>query len=277
MELYDKCLEAKEYIASKIDAKDAIAIVLGSGLGPIADIIENPIEIAYQDIPHFLKSTVSGHAGKIVFGNLFGKKVICFSGRWHLYEGYSVQDITMYIRVLKMLEAKCLILTNAAGGVNFSYEPGTLMLVDDIINFTCQNPLIGQNDDRLGTRFPDMVHALSQDLKDVSMKAAEKLNIDLRKGVYMGFIGPSFETPAEIRFARNCGADACGMSTVPEVIVARHAQLPCMCISLITNLAAGMSGKELTHEEVKETSEIAAEKFKNLVLEIIKDIDKVEK
>lgn len=272
MELYDKCIEAKEYIESKIDAKDAIAITLGSGLGPMAQMIDNPIEIPYQDIPHFLQSTAPGHAGKMIFGTINGIKVLCMSGRWHRYEGYEFKDLTMYVRVIKMLGCKCLILTNAAGGVNKTFKPGTLMLVDDIINYTNGNPLIGLNDPRLGVRFPDMVNALSNELKTLAMDSAEKLKIDLRKGVYMGFNGPNFETPAEIRMAGLLGADAVGMSSVPEIIVARHSELKCMCISLVSNMAAGITGQELTLEEVNETAAKASNDFQRLIIDIIQKI-----
>ncbi len=270
---YNKCKEAADYLKTKFDASGAIGLVLGSGLGDMADEIENPICVPYSEIPNYPTCTVPGHQGKLVFGTINGIKVLCMQGRFHFYEGYDMKTVTMYVRVFKLLGIKGLFLTNAAGGINETFKPGTLMIVDDFINFMGTNPLIGENEEEFGVRFPDMTKAMTQSYRDAADKAAKQLNIEVRHGVYMSFTGPSFETPAEIRFARTIGADACGMSTVPELIVARHCGLPVLCISCITNLAAGMTSKELTHEEVQEVARIVKADFKALLKKTIENID----
>lgn len=243
-------------------------LILGSGLGELADEITEPIKISYNDIPHFPVSTVVGHAGQLVYGELSGKKVLAMQGRFHYYEGHSMQTVTYPVRVMAALGAHSLIVTNACGGVNESFAPGDLMLITDQINFTGDNPLIGANDEKIGPRFPDMSNAYTLEYRETAKKIAEKRQLHLQEGVYMGFSGPTYETPAEIRFARIVGADAVGMSTVPEVIVAVHSGLKVLGISCITNLAAGMQAS-LNHEEVVETTNRVKVEFKSLVKETL--------
>lgn len=266
---YDKCKQAADYIKTKFDATDAIGITLGSGLGDIANEIENPQIVEYKDIPNFPVTTVPGHVGRLILGTINGVKVLCMQGRFHYYEGHDMHTVTMYVRVMKLLGVKALILTNAAGGINFDFKPGTLMVIDDFINYMGINPLIGENDDEFGPRFPDMTTTMTKEFRDIADECAKQLNINLKHGVYMSFTGPSFETPAEIKFARMIGADACGMSTVPECIIARHCGLPILGISCITNLAAGMSGNALCHEEVQEIANKVGGEFRALIKAII--------
>lgn len=239
-------------------------LILGSGLGELADEIKDAIVIPYGDIPHFPVSTVVGHAGQLVYGELAGKKVLAMQGRFHFYEGHSMDVVTYPVRVMAALKAHSLIVTNACGGVNESFTPGDLMLITDQINFMGTNPLIGKNIDEMGPRFPDMSQAFDPEYRKVAKEIGEKSGLHLKEGVYMGFTGPTYETPAEIRFARTIGADAVGMSTVPEVIVAVHSGLRVLGVSCITNLAAGMQ-KELNHEEVVETTERVKQEFKSLI------------
>ena len=239
-------------------------LILGSGLGELADEITDAIVIPYGDIPHFPVSTVVGHAGQLVYGELAGKKVLAMQGRFHFYEGHSMDVVTYPVRVMAALKAHSLIVTNACGGVNESFTPGDLMLITDQINFMGTNPLIGKNIDDMGPRFPDMSQAFDPEYRKVAKEIGEKSGLHLKEGVYMGFTGPTYETPAEIRFARTIGADAVGMSTVPEVIVAVHSGLRVLGVSCITNLAAGMQ-KELNHEEVVETTERVKQEFKSLI------------
>ncbi|MBQ6256300.1 MAG: purine-nucleoside phosphorylase, partial [Clostridia bacterium] len=227
-----------------------IAVVLGSGLGDFGNDLENPREISYADIPGFPRATVQGHAGKFIMGTLAGKKVLMMSGRFHCYEGHPLEDVVLPIRVMARLGVKNLILTNAAGGVNIDFRPGVLMLISDFINLTGKNPLIGPNFDAFGPRFPDMTDAYDRTLRELTMHAARQLDIDLRRGVYCWMNGPTYETPAEVRMARTLGADAVGMSTVPETIVARHCGMKVLGISCITNMAAGVFREPINHEEV---------------------------
>ncbi|KAF1301653.1 MULTISPECIES: purine-nucleoside phosphorylase [Enterococcus] len=243
-------------------------LILGSGLGELADEITDPIKIPYQEIPHFPVSTVVGHAGQLVYGELAGKKVLAMQGRFHYYEGHSMQTVTYPVRVMAALGAHSLVVTNASGGVNETFTPGDLMLITDQINFTGNNPLIGSNDEKIGPRFPDMSQAYTLTYRETAKKVAEKRQLHLREGVYMGFSGPTYETPAEVRFARIAGADAVGMSTVPEVIVAVHSGLKVLGISCITNLAAGMQAS-LNHEEVVETTTRVKAEFKALIKETL--------
>lgn len=267
-EIYNKCKESADFIKTKFNAEGAIGIVLGSGLGDLANQIENTQIVDYKDIPNYPIPTVPGHAGKLILGYINGVKVLCMQGRFHFYEGHDLQTVTMYVRVMKLLGVKSIILTNAAGGVNTTFKPGTLMVIDDWINYMGENPLVGPNADEFGVRFPDMTNAMCKEYRDLVDECAKEIGVEIRHGIYMSFKGPSFETPAEIRFARTCGADAVGMSTVPELIVARHCGMPTLGISCITNLAAGMSGGELTHEEVQET----ADKVKTQFIALIKAI-----
>ena len=266
---YLRCKEAADYLKTRFDATDAIGIVLGSGLGELGNEIEDAISVDYADIPYFPKTTVPGHEGKLILGKLNGAKVLCMKGRFHFYEGHDMKTVAMPTRVMKLLGVKALILTNAAGGCNRSFKPGTLMFIDDFINYMGDNPLYGPNIDELGPRFPDMTKAIDPEYNALAKQCAEDLQIETRSGVYMGFRGPNFETPAEIRFAQTIGADAVGMSTVPEILAARHCGLRVIGISCITNMAAGMTGEELTHEEVQETADRVKDQFKSLIREIV--------
>lgn len=271
-DIYNKCKQAADFLKTKFDASDAIGIVLGTGLGDLAEELENTIEVNYIDIPNLPASTAPGHAGKMILGYLNGIKVLCMKGRTHYYEGYDMQEVTMYVRVMKLLGIKGLILTNAAGGINDTFKPGTLMVIDDFINFTGNSPLRGENIEEFGTRFPDMSKAMTPEYRNIADECAKQLNIDLKHGVYMGFIGPAFETPAEIRMARICGADAVGMSTIPEILVAKHCDMKLLGISCITNLAAGITGEELNHEEIQIVASKVKEEFIALIKAIIERI-----
>ena len=270
--LFDKIVESTEYIKSKINQTPQIGLILGSGLGVLADEIENPIKISYDEIPNFPVSTVEGHKGQLVIGQLEGKNVIAMQGRFHYYEGYTMKDITFPVRVMKELGIETIFVTNAAGGSNKDFKPGDLMIITDHINLGGYNPLIGKNDDRLGVRFPDMSTAYNREYIDIAKKCAKELDINIKEGVYAFFTGPVYETPAEVRMARILGADAVGMSTVPEVIVASHSNLKVIGISCITNMAAGILDQPLNHEEVIETTQKVKSEFLNLVKSIVSEI-----
>ncbi len=261
-----------DYIKEKIKNQPEIGIVLGSGLGDFADAIEDKIEIPYTEIPGFPVSTVNGHDGKLIFGKINSKEVCVMKGRIHYYEGYDIKEVVYPIEVLAGLGIKTLILTNAAGGVNTDFEPADLMIINDHINLMGKNPLIGPNDEDLGPRFPDMTDLYNKDLIEVAEKSAKKLGIDIKEGVYMYFTGPSYETAAEVRMARILGADAVGMSTVPEAIIARHRGLKILGISTITNMSTGILDTPLDHTEVVEVGQEVAGKFKELLKEIIEEI-----
>lgn len=272
MELIDKIQHAKAFIEEKIDFQPKVGMILGSGLGELAEEIDEPVRIKYEEIPFFPVSTVKGHKGQLVIGNFQGKKVIAMQGRFHYYEGYSMEEVTFPVRVMKALGVEKIVVTNAAGGVNKSFTPGDLMIITDHINYGFDNPLIGRNHEELGPRFPDMSNAYDKDLIKKAKDVGNKLNINLKEGTYMLFTGPTYETPAEIKMADYLGADAVGMSTVPEVIVAVHTGLKVLGISCITNMAAGMLDQPLSHSEVIETSQRVKNKFIMLVKEIIKVI-----
>lgn len=261
-----------DYIKGKIKNQPEIGIVLGSGLGDFADSIEDKIEIPYTEIPGFPVSTVKGHDGKLIFGKINSKEVCVMKGRIHYYEGYDIKEVVYPIEVLAGLGIKTLILTNAAGGVNTDFEPADLMIINDHINLMGKNQLIGPNDEDLGPRFPDMTDLYNKDLIEVAEKSAKKLGIDIQEGVYMYFTGPSYETAAEVRMARILGADAVGMSTVPEAIIARHRGLKILGISTITNMSTGILDTPLDHTEVVEVGQEVAGKFKELLKEIIEEI-----
>lgn len=271
MTLLENIKEATSFLNDQGVTEPAIGLILGSGLGELASEAENKIEIPYQDIPHFPVSTVEGHAGQLVYGDLGGKKVIAMQGRFHFYEGYSMQDVTFPVRVMKALGVHSLIVTNAAGGVNEDFTPGDLMMIKDHINLTGANPLLGPNENSLGVRFVDMSEVYDKKYLSIIEEAADNQGLKLQSGVYAGFSGPTYETPAEVRMARTLGADAVGMSTVPEAIVAKHSDLKVAGISCITNLAAGMQ-ESLNHEEVVETTTRVREEFKQLVKEVIRSI-----
>lgn len=253
-----------------------LAVVLGSGLGGFEQRLIEPRELSYDDIPGFPRSTVSGHAGKFSVGTLSGKRVLVMSGRFHHYEGHSLAKVTMPVRVMALLGVKTLILTNAAGGVNTSFQAGDLMLLTDFLNLSGKNPLRGRNLDTFGPRFPDMSHALDPALRELALSQARQLGIPLKQGVYCWMNGPSYESPAEIRMTRLLGADAVGMSTVPEIIVARHAGMRVLGISSITNMAAGVLDAPIHHEEVLAMGRKGGENFRNLLGAIIDHIDEAE-
>lgn len=243
---------AASYLRQNLPEPPELALVLGSGLGGLADQIQNPVLIPYCDVPGFPLSTAPGHAGRFVAGQLAGRRVLCMQGRFHYYEGHEMSTIALPVRVLKALGCRALILTNAAGGVNWDFEVGDFMLITDHINFMGANPLRGGNDDTIGPRFCDMTQVYTPAFQETARRVAAEQGIALREGVYLGYMGPSFETPAEIRAFRTLGADAVGMSTVPEAIAASHCGLPVLGVSLITNMAAGMAGKRLSGDEVIE-------------------------
>lgn len=262
-------MESVDYIKSKLNFQPEIGVILGSGLGDMADTVEERTVIKYSEVPNLPVSTVQGHAGQFVVGKLNGKNVIMMQGRFHYYEGYDISTLTLPIYIMKNLGVKSLIVTNAAGGVNTSFVPGDLMIINDHINFCGNSPLIGKNDDKIGPRFPDMSEAYSKDYVKLAHEVSNDLNLKLQEGVYMMFSGPTYETPSEVRMARILGADAVGMSTVPEAIAASHCGIKTLGISCITNMAAGILDQPLNHEEVIETSAKVKSQFVKLVKEII--------
>lgn len=268
----EKIMESVNYIKNIITDIPQIGIVLGSGLGEMANNIENKIIIKYSEVPNLPDSTVKGHAGQFVFGKLQGKNVVMMQGRFHYYEGNDMDDLALPVYIMKYLGAKVLILTNAAGGVNIEFKPGDLMIIKDHINFAFNNPLIGKNDERIGPRFPDMSEVYDKQLTKLVKEVSNKLNIDIKEGNYFFMTGPNYETPAEIKMIRILGGDAVGMSTVPEAIAARHCGLKIIGISCITNMAAGILDKPLNHNEVVETSNNIKDKFTGLINNIVKRI-----
>ena len=263
--------EAAAYIKSQVKEIPPVAIILGSGLGKLGDQIENPQVLPYGEIPHFKTSTAMGHKGNLVFGTLNGKPVMAMQGRFHYYEGYTMQQVTFPIRVMKMLGIKLLILSNASGGMNTSFRVGDIMVIDDHINLFGTNPLIGQNIDELGPRFPEMSCAYDKKYVKLAFEVAEENNIHLQQGVYIGVTGPTFETPSEYKFFGKIGADAVGMSTVPEVIVARHMGLPCFALSIITDMGITISGEveKPTHEEVQKAANAAEPRMTTIIKKMI--------
>ena len=267
--VYEKVVDCVKYVRTKTDFVPKVALILGSGLGDYAEDIKIETEISYADIPGFPISTVPGHAGKFIFGYVNDVPVVCMKGRVHYYEGYSMSDVVLPIRLMKLLGAEILFLTNASGGINENFHAGDFMLITDQIACFVPNPLIGTNIDELGTRFPDMTHVYDEDLQDIIRKTAAEYQITLQAGVYAQLTGPSFESPAEIRMLRTLGADAVGMSTVVEAIAANHMGMKICGISCVCNLAAGMTKQPLTHTEVQEAADKAAPLFKKLVTEAI--------
>lgn len=256
-------------LQAHLPQQPAVGIVLGSGLGELAGQLEQPVAVPYGELPGFAQSTAPGHAGRFVAGRLAGKPVLCMQGRLHFYEGHPMQAIAFPIRVMKELGVRTLILTNAAGGVNTSFSVGDLMVIEDHINFMGQNPLTGPNDEAVGPRFCDMTFAYTPALRQLAVQVAARQGVTLQKGVYLGYMGPSYETPAEIRAFRALGADAVGMSTVPEVIAASHCGLDVLAVSLITNMAAGIEKKKLSGEEVIEIANRRAQVLQGLISGVI--------
>jgi purine-nucleoside phosphorylase len=283
---YERAAETAEFIKSKYAKPIKTAVVLGSGLGAFADALSDPIAIPYEQVPHFAQSTVEGHAGRLVLGEVDGVPVAVQQGRFHFYEGYSMDQVTFPMRVFGLMGVENVILTNAAGSLSTEMTPGTLMLISDHINCIGENPLRGANDKRFGPRFPDMTYVYDRELQDVVVTAAEAISRErveqgldavkrdfLHRGVYCGLSGPTYETPAEIHLYRLLGADALGMSTVPEAIVARHQGLRIAGISCITNFGAGMTDDEIDHNHVMETSDLIADVFKELLRRVIVELN----
>ncbi|MBO0452626.1 purine-nucleoside phosphorylase [Candidatus Enterococcus murrayae] len=260
----EKLLETAGFLKERGVEEIDFGLVLGSGLGELAEEIEEAIIIPYQEIPHFPIATVVGHTGQLIYGKLSGRSVLAMQGRFHYYEGYQMERIVYPIRVMKVLGCHSLIVTNAAGGINKDYQPGDLMLITDQVNCMGSNPLIGINIEELGPRFPDMSQAYDMEYQQKMKELAKKLGIPLKEGIYLAFSGPAYETPAEIQMARILGADAVGMSTVPEVIAAKHAGMKVLGISCITNLAAGLQ-QNLNHEEVVDTTQRVKTIFSHLI------------
>jgi len=276
MTLYDQVMEAVAAVRSHTHEKPAIAIILGSGLGDLANEVSHATAIPYAEIPHFLRSTVPGHAGRLLLGTVEDMPVVMMQGRFHFYEGYALEALTLPVRIMHELGAHTLIVTNAAGGLNPSYRPGDFMLLSDHINLPGMagaNPLMGPNDERFGTRFPALAKAYDAGLRQLAREVASKqADITLHEGVYVMVSGPSFETGAELKFLRVIGADAVGMSTAPEVVVARHAGMRVLGLSLITNTATGDDTEEVNHAEVLATADAARPRFTMLVRGILRGI-----
>jgi len=270
---WEKIEAAAAYLQERVAVRPRVGLVLGSGLGDLADRIADAVRVPYADIPHFPRSTVQGHRGQLVVGRLAGTPVCAMQGRVHFYEGYSLAEVVRPVRIMGRLGVTTLVVTNAAGGINFAFQPGDLMLIADHINFFGANPLVGPNEEALGPRFPDMTAAYDPELRALARRVAAREGVPLREGVYLGLSGPSFETPAEIRAFRMLGADAVGMSTVPEVIAARHMGLRVLGISCISNLAAGMLPEPLSHEDVIATTARAAADLARLVTGIVADLE----
>jgi purine-nucleoside phosphorylase len=269
MQLYDRIQETLAFIRSKSSMHAEVAIILGSGLGALAEKAEIEARIPYESIPNFPKSTVEGHAGELLLGRLGGKPVVMMSGRFHFYEGYSMEEITFPVRVIHALGASVLIVSNAAGGMNVHYGIGDIVILEDHINLFPEHPLRGANDDRLGPRFPDMSEPYDQQIISKAREIGAEMNLTLFQGVYAGLSGPTFETPAEYRWLRTIGADLVGMSTVPEVIVAIHSGMKCFGASIVTDLGIPENPTSITHEEVLEAAQAAAPKFSELVKRLI--------
>ncbi|HLL17104.1 MAG TPA: purine-nucleoside phosphorylase [Pyrinomonadaceae bacterium] len=264
--LYERAEHAARTIRARAGGEEArVALVLGSGLGAFADDLEDAVAIPYEEIPGFARSTVEGHAGRLVLGKIAGLPVIVQQGRFHFYEGYALDEVTFPIRVVGLLGIKSLVLTNAAGGLNNSFKQGALMLISDHLNLMGTNPLLGANEPRFGARFPDMSDVYDREFQEAAVGEAQEMEIELKRGIYAALTGPSYETPAEIRMLRALGADAVGMSTVPEAIVARHMGIKVLGISCITNMAAGVLDRPIDHAEVMETGEQVRVTFTELL------------
>jgi len=271
--LYERAEHATRVIRSRISVEPRIALVLGSGLGGFADDFEEAVGIPYEDIPGFVRSTAQGHAGRLVIGKIGSVPVLAMQGRVHYYEGYSLEEVTFPVRTFGLLGCKTLVLTNAAGGINVQLTQGALMVISDHLNLMGVNPLRGPNDERFGPRFPDMSAVYSHELQELVIDEAKAIGVEVRRGIYGALSGPSYETPSEIHLLRNLGADAVGMSTVPEAIVARHMGLEVLGISCITNMAAGISDAPINHEEVMETGNRVRETFADLLRRVISAIN----
>ena len=274
---YEKAQEAARFIRGRAPREPRVGLVLGSGLGAFAEGLEDAVAIPYREIPHFPVSTAAGHAGRLVLGRCGGVPVAAMQGRAHFYEGYTLQQVVFPIRVLGLLGAKVLVLTNAAGGINRKLGARGLLLIRDHINLQGSNPLLGPNEERFGPRFPDMTEAYSKELLAIAKKTARRVRLRLFEGVYAAVHGPSYETPAEIRALARLGADVVGMSTVPEVIAANHMGLRVLGISCVTNMAAGLSGKKINHDEVLEAGERVGKQFTRFLRALVPELARVAK
>jgi purine-nucleoside phosphorylase len=272
--LYERAEHANRIVRSRISVEPRIAIVLGSGLGGFADDFDESVAIPYEEIPGFVRSTAQGHAGRLVIGKVDSVPMLAMQGRVHYYEGYSLEEVTFPIRVFNLLGIKTLVLTNAAGGINVQLTQGALMVISDHLNLMGVNPLRGPNDERFGPRFPDMSAVYSPELQELVVEEAKAINVEVRRGRYGALSGPSYETPAEIHLLRTLGADAVGMSTVPEAIVARHMGMEVLGISCITNMAAGISDEPINHEEVMATGDRVRATFTELLQRVISAINR---
>jgi purine-nucleoside phosphorylase len=270
--MYDKVIESVTYIQGKINVAPEVAVILGSGLGDLADGLQNREYVDYKDIPNFPQATVEGHEGRLVFGSVNGVKVVLMQGRFHYYEGYSMKEVTYPVYVMQQLGIKKLIVTNACGGINTDFKPGTLMLIKDFINLFGDNPLIGVNDEQFGTRFPDMSEPYNLELISKAKEIADTMGIEYQEGVYAGFMGPYYETAAEIVAIGRMGADAVGMSTVPETIAANYLGIEVLGISCITNMATGIQKVKHSHANVIETAKKASSSLCAWVMKIIERI-----
>ena len=274
--MLEKILETVDFIKSKTNGfEPEVGIVLGSGLGGLVDVIDTQYSIPYKEIPNFPVSTVAGHQGKLILGTLSGRKVVAMQGRFHYYEGYSTKEVTFPIRVLKYLGIKLLVLSNASGGINPDFRVSDIMFITDHINLL-PNPLIGKNDDRIGTRFPEMSEAYNKNVLAFADKIADELRIQVQHGVYVGDTGPTYETPAEYNYYRIIGGDCVGMSTVPEVIVARHCGLPVFAMSIITDLGGKDIAVQVTHEEVINAANVAEPKMTAILKEMLRRLDEIK-
>lgn len=272
-----KILEASQYILSKINVKPKVGMVLGSGLGIYVDQIQNKTIIPYQDIPHFRRTTVEGHEGRLIIGEVHGVPVAALQGRLHAYEGHPMEEIVLAVRTLAALGIEFLFLSNASGGINENFHPGDLVAITDHINLTGRNPLVGPNIAELGPRFPDMSNAYDKDLNSIMVNVAKNHHVDMKSGVYCSVLGPTYETPAEIRMFKLIGADLVGMSTVPEVIAANHLGLKVAGVACVTNYAAGLKSEKLNHADVKKVAEKAMVGFATILTETIGELKKLGK
>lgn len=271
--LYERAEHAARTIRARLTLEPRIAMVLGSGLGGFADDFDEAVRIPYEEIPGFPRSTVEGHSGRLVAGKVDGVPVLAMQGRVHYYEGYSLEEVTFPVRTFKLLGIKTLVLTNAAGGINVQLTQGALMVISDHMNLMGDNPLRGPNDERFGTRFPDMSAVYSPELQELVVEEAKAIGVEVRRGIYGGLSGPSYETPSEIHLLRNLGADAVGMSTVPEAIVARHMEMEVLGISCITNMAAGLGDQPIDHAEVMATGDRVRGTFTQLLRRVVSRIN----
>ena len=268
---YDQVKESADYINARVNRKVDVAVILGSGLGKIVDIMENKEIVPYKEIPNFPQSSVAGHAGNLVFGNIGNTSIMALQGRFHYYEGFTMKEVAYPVYVMKIMGIESMIVTNACGGINETFKPGDLMLIDDFINSLDVNPLMGENDERFGPRFPDMSEPYSKELREKAKKVADELGIEVKHGIYTLFQGPYYESAAEIQMYKRAGSDAIGMSTVPETIVANYAGIKTLGISCITNMATGLRTGKHSHEEVVAIAEQTSQKLCAWIEKLLKD------